>query len=206
MKIIGLVGGSGAGKGAVTELFKKYNIASIDTDAVYHELISAPSECTEELKKAFGDKIIKSDGSVDRRALAETVFADGAEKKREVLNFIAHRFVLDEVRRLIPVLEKMGYAAVLVDAPLLFESGFDKECDSILCVTARKDVRIERIIQRDGITREMALSRIAYQKTDDELISRSDFLVENNGDMDALKESVGRVVSSILNKGDKING
>ena len=198
MKIIGLVGGSGSGKGTVSELFSKYNFAHIDTDNIYHELTSGATPCTEALRLEFGDGVIKEDGSLDRRALSKIVFADGAREKLRALNSITHKFVLDEVRRLLPSLALSGYAAVLVDAPLLFESGFDKECDTILCVTAPKDVRISRIVARDGISPDAAERRISSQKSDDELIERSDFAIENSGDRDELLRVIDGLVPLIL--------
>lgn len=199
MKIIGLVGGTGAGKGTVSKIFEKYNFAAIDTDAVYHEITSSLTPCLIELRDAFGEGIITADGALDRRALAGIVFKEGAENKRALLNAIAHKFVLDEVRKRISVLKEQGYAAVLVDAPLLFESGFDKECDSILCITAGKNVRMQRIVKRDGISGEMASSRIKAQLSDEELKSRSDFVIENDGDLDALILCVENTVPKILN-------
>ena len=199
MKIIGLVGGTGAGKGTVSRMLEKYNFAAIDTDAVYHEITSSMTPCLLKLRENFGDGIITPNGSLDRRALAGIVFKEGAENKRALLNSIAHKFVLDEVRERISALKEQGYTAVLVDAPLLFESGFDKECDSILCITAGKNVRMQRIIERDSISIEMASSRIRAQLTDEELKKRSDFVIENDGDLDALSACVEKTVPMILN-------
>lgn len=199
MKVIGLVGTTGSGKGAVSEFFKEFGFAVIDTDAVYHEMMRGPSPCLDELRLAFGEEIIRADGALDRARLSGIVFASGAEEKRALLNKIAHKHVLDEVRRTVSELEKKDTPLVIVDAPLLFESGFDKECDSILCVSAGKDVRVERIIRRDGITKERALMRIAAQKDDSELERLSDFVIENNGDLTTLKAQVGDFISKISN-------
>ena len=179
--------------------FKEFGFAVIDTDAVYHEMTRGPSPCLDELRLAFGEKIIRADGALDRAGLSGIVFAIGAEEKRALLNKIAHKHVLDEVRRTVSELEKKDTPLVIVDAPLLFESGFDKECDSILCVSAGKDVRVERIIRRDGITKERALRRIAAQKDDSELERLSDFVIENNGDLTTLKAQVGDFISKIFN-------
>ncbi len=198
MKIIGLAGGSGVGKGTVCALFEKYNFAFIDTDALYHELTSKKTPCLDALTDLFGECIIGIDGALDRRVLASVVFAKGAEEKLQLLNATAHRFVLSEVRHKIKLLRSGGYAAVLVDAPLLFESGFDKECDIILCVIAEKNVRISRIIERDKITREAAEARISAQVDDAFLKSRSDYVIENNSDLAALEKSVDFVAKQIL--------
>lgn len=200
MKIIGLVGGSGAGKGMVSAFFKEYSFATIDADAVYHELISSPgSECLNALGCEFGESVISSDGTLDRKALARTVFASGNGEKRKKLNQIAHKFVLDEVRRRISALDGTDAPAVVFDAPLLFESGFDKECDIIVCVLAEKNARISRIVQRDGISEDMARARISSQLDDDFLISHSDFVIRNDSDVHTLEKEVERVAKIILN-------
>ena len=133
--IIGLCGGSGSGKGEVCSAFLKLGIPSIDTDLVYHELTSTMSDCLKEIRDAFGDSVI-SNGALDRRELSRIVFADGAENKRSLLNNIAHKHILAATRNIAADLFKKGYDHVIVDAPLLFESGFDKECDLIIGVIA----------------------------------------------------------------------
>ena len=199
MTVLGLTGPTGSGKGMLAEAFRKQGIPVLDTDAVYHELTSKPSPCVSRLQEAFGEGILFPDGSLNRHALGAVVFSRGAEDKLRLLDEITHKFVLDEVRRRISRLDA-DTPAVLVDAPLLFESGFDAECDIILCVIAKKDVRIERIVRRDGITEEMASARIASQKSDAFLIENSDFVIRNDGDLYALGEEVARVAEEILKK------
>lgn len=198
MKIVGLVGGSGAGKGTVASLFAKYNFASIDTDLVYRELTSHPSPCLSALREEFGDSVVKNE-ALDRAYLASLVFADGNRDKLEKLNRLTHKYILDEVRRRIPVLQSEGYSAVLIDAPLLFESGFDRECDIILCVVAEKNVRVSRIVERDALTYERASARIEAQMSEKELTDRSDFVIRNDTDLDTLEKEVERLAFVILN-------
>lgn len=209
MKIIGLAGGSGSGKGTACRLFEKHNFATIDTDAVYHRITSyESSECMKALKAEYGLDIINSDGSLNRARLAEIVFADGSEEKRERLNKITHSYVLDEVRKQISELSKENYFGVIVDAPLLFESGFDKECNIILCIISKKNARVGRIVARDGITEEKALSRIAAQLDDGYLIAHSDYVIYNDGDENELDKKVADIANIIIKdeKGDKKHG
>ncbi len=195
MKVIGLAGGSGTGKGTVCSLFEKYNYTSIDADAVYHELISfAGSPCLDALRREFGDTIITSEGTLDRQALSKLVFAENARDKRERLNKITHSFVLAEIRTRISRLSSLGYTGVLVDAPLLFESGFDRECDIILCVISKKDTRIKRIIRRDGINEQMAEARISSQLSDEYLTKHADHVITNDGDMAELDAQIAKIV------------
>ncbi len=182
MEIIGLSGGSGSGKGTVAKMFLNFGIPSIDADKVYHELTEKPSLCLSELVSAFGTEILNVDGGLDRGALGKIVFyGEGAEKRREKLNQISHKHVLSRIRELISEYEGKGAPAVLVDAPLLFESGFNSECDLVILVTADREVRIARITERDGISREAAERRINSQISDEELSSRVDFVIDNSG-------------------------
>lgn len=207
MKVIGLCGGSGSGKGAVSSIFQKIGIPSIDTDAVYREITSSDGPCLRALCEEFGKGIISDDGSLNRKALAKNVFnSKDAKTRLKKLNEIAHNFILDETRRRLDIYKSMGYEAAIVDAPVLFESGFDSECDVILSVVADKETRIERIIHRDKIDRESAITRINSQLSDEEIISRSDFIIRNDLDLYALEDRVRKVADLILEnkqKGDK---
>ena len=185
---IGLTGPSGAGKGVVSSLLARYGIPSIDTDAVYHELLVPPSACLDELVARFGDSVLAPDGTLDRRALAAIVFADGHEAELEALNSITHRHILDRVRNICREHEATDAPAVLIDAPVLFESGFDRECDKTLAVLADKATRLARIIARDGLTEAAAVQRLSAQPSNDFYISRADAVIHNDGesaDMDA---------------------
>ena len=200
MKVVGLCGGSGSGKGVVAGLLSEYGFAHIDTDKIYHDLTDNPSPCLDELTFAFGKGIINEKGGLDRTSLAEIVFnSPSKDELRKRLNRIAHRHVLDSVRELLPRLKEKGFAAALVDAPLLFESGFDKECDLILAVCAPYDVRIKRICERDGITPDAAKRRIASQLSDEFLLSRADFCLTNDSTLTALRSECESIVKKIIN-------
>ncbi len=194
MKIIGLCGGSGSGKGTVCACFSNIDVPSIDTDAVYRELTLKDSPCVHALVDSFGDDILFADGSLDRKKLASIVFSgEGSDNRREILNRITHKFILDETRRRLSDYESKGFTMAIIDAPVLFESGFNKECHSTVCVVADKTIRVKRIMKRDGISEIEALMRINSQKSDEELRSLCDFVIENNSDYDSLFAQVVRV-------------
>lgn len=194
MKIIGLCGGSGSGKGAVCTCFSKLGVPSVDTDAVYREITSGEGECMSALISAFGSEIAFADGSLNRKKLASIVFSgDGNQQRRATLNKISHKFILDETRKRFSEYESKGYTMAIIDAPLLFESGFDKECYKIICVVADRNVRIKRIMERDNLTKGEAEMRIRSQKNDEELTALCDFVIENNGDYSSLASEVERV-------------
>ena len=149
MYIVGLTGISGSGKSHVGRLLGEKGIPVIDTDKVYHALISGKSKCTDEIADKLGNRFIRADGSVDRPALAKTVFA--SKEKLALLNSVAHRHILARVDDEIAELENRGERAVIVEAPQLFESGYDARCDLIIAVVADPDIALERIIKRDGV-------------------------------------------------------
>lgn len=190
MKIIGLAGPSGAGKGEFCAILTKLGIFSINTDNVYHKLLVPPSACLDELCAHFGFGILKSDGTLDRAALAKIVFAPGNESELNALNKITHFHVLNKVRSIIADFSKFPCPAVIVDAPALFESGFDAECNTVVSVLANKAIRIDRIMQRDGLSYEAAAERINAQKPDEFYIERSDHVFYNNSDLEEFKRQV----------------
>lgn len=178
--IIGLTGQTGAGKSVVSAICHGWGIPSIDTDEVYHSLLIPPSACLNELVAAFGLGILRADGSLDRPTLAAIVFAADAKEKRALLNRITHRYVLEAVRAICRELTEKGLPAVLVDAPLLYESGFDRECDRVLAVLASPDVRLCRIMARDGLSLSAATARMQAQHPDDYYL-RADGILHNDG-------------------------
>ena len=200
MKVIGLCGGSGSGKGVVSSLFASRGIPYIDTDAVYRQLISGDGPCTKALSDEFGKEIISPDGSVNRRVLANIVFSsENSDYKLKKLNSIAHKFILDQTRKKLDEFKTLGFKAAIVDAPVLFESGFDKDCDFIISVIADAKIRVERIVVRDNIDKISAEARIAKQLSNEELISRSNFVIENNSDLQSLEKKVNEIANLIMN-------
>lgn len=188
MKILGLCGGSGSGKGATCSVFTEFGIKCIDTDKVYRDIISTDSECSKELVEVFGNQIAAEKG-INKAKLREFVFS--SKESLKLLNSITHKHILANVRSQINDIKKRtDIKGVVVDAPLLFESGFDKECDATLCIIADDKIRLNRIIMRDGISSELARTRIASQITNSELMTRCTYSIENNGTYADLREKV----------------
>ena len=196
MKVIGLCGGSGSGKGEVSGIFAEIGIPSIDTDAVYREMTLSDSPCMRALRLEFGEEVVNSLGGLDRTRLASIVFSDPT--RLEKLNKIAHSFILDETRRRLAEYRDKGLAAAIVDAPVLFESGFDSECDAIICVVADRETRIARIMSRDGISYDAAEKRIASQMKDEILISKCDHVIYNNADIESLREQILSINNQLI--------
>lgn len=196
MLTIGLTGPTGAGKGAVASLLAAYGIPSIDTDAVYCELLVPPSPLLDELAATFGAGILTPSGELDRVALSAKVFTAGCQDQLERLNSVTHPHILNEVRRRLAVYGRSwrdtgAPIAVMVDAPQLYESGFDRECEIICSVLAPKKTRLARIMARDGMTEERALARMRAQRSDS-FYRKAGYVIVNDGDMERLEEEVSR--------------
>lgn len=195
MLVIGLTGPTGAGKGAVATIFEGYGIPVINADRVYHELITPPSSCLQELVEIFGKEILLPDGSLNRRALASIVFSDPAA--RETLNTVTHRYVMEEIKTRMEHLRREGVPVAALDAPQLFEAGAHKACGAVVSVLAERQTRLERIVARDSITPEAAMRRILAQKSDEFFKTHSDYIIENNGNIDLLTPQVHRILAEL---------
>lgn len=196
--ILGLTGPSGAGKGALAQyLHKAYGFAWIDTDRIYHSLVSAPSPCLDELEQAFGKGVIKH-GALDRPALAAIVFAQDAQDKLLLLNSITHKHVIAHSRTEIESARLSGARGAIIDAPLLFEAGADALCTHTLAVLAAPEVRLARITSRDGIDAKAAQKRMNAQPTDDFYKEHATFVIYNDQALSELYAQADRLVKEIL--------
>ena len=198
MIVIGLCGSSGSGKGYVCKkLNELYGIEYIDTDKVYRDLVGADSPCLRELCEYFGKEILRPDGSLDRRVLSAKVFeGNGSKKRLERLNEITHKYIKVETVRILEKNKTDGAWATLIDAPVLFESEFDKLCDCTVCVTAPTELKLARSTKRDGITLEKAEARLHSQMSDEKLRQLCDFEIVNNdsGDLEIRMEAFADVL------------
>ncbi len=197
MLTIGLCGTSGSGKGYVCEKFQEYGVEYIDTDKVYATKIVAPgSDCLKELCMFFGKDILKPDGSLDKAYLSEKVFeGQNASQHLKVLNTITHKYIKSDVKNTLEQNRKNGVKATLVDAPVLFESGFDSMCDVTICVTAPDELKIDRIVKRDKIPRAKAIARIQSQLTNEKLRELCTYEIVNDEGCD-----IDGQIMSILKK------
>ena len=192
MLVIGLTGPSGAGKSTVSRLFASFGLPVLDADEIYHALLIPPSECLNDLTAQFGRQILRGDGTLDRPALGRLVFDHPEALER--LNSVSHRHVLREVRRRPRTLRDEGVTAAVLDAPQLFESGADRDCSVIVSVLANAELRVHRILLRDGISREDAMRRIRAQRPDSFFRAHSDYVIENNGNAESLLPQVRRIL------------
>ena len=186
MTVIGLTGGTGAGKTTVLQLIEYHGGAALDCDRIYDELLKSNKALRRDLCKAFGDNVFSTNGALDREYLAGRVFSD-ASALRE-LNTIVYYYMGVEVRRRLTELKKQGVKLVGIDAVNLIESGLGELCETTVAVIAPESVRIARIVERDGITPEQAKARIAAQRGEDYYRKYAKMILENDGDEARLRE------------------
>ena len=199
IKIIGLTGPSGAGKSILCTYHAEKNIPVINADEVYHSLLVKGSSCTLALADEFGCEILSPDGTPDRKKLGAIVFS--SDEKLQKLNSIVLKFVIDKINEIIEELDSKGEINVVLDAPTLIESGFNKHCSTVISVLAPKDDRIERIKVRDNISADAALLRVNAQKKDEFYIENSDHVIINDSDEETLYKSFDKIFSIITNGG-----
>ncbi len=175
--ILGITGGSGSGKTTLLEMIRQRGGTVLDCDAIYHRLLREDPALLGAIEARFPHTV--EHGVLRREKLGNIVFAD--DKALADLNRITHGAVRAEVLRLLA--DRPGLAAI--DAIALFESGLAELCDVTVAVSAPEALRVRRLMQRDGISREYAEKRIAAQKKQADFSSMCDYSLENDGDKQA---------------------
>ena len=173
MKIIGLTGGIGSGKTSILNLFKKKNISCFNTDFIAKQLMA--NELKEKIKTLFGTDIYKR-GKLNRKKISKIVFND--IEKLNKLNSIVHPAVRKNFRDFIKKNETDKF--IVYETALLFETGFNRECDIIILIISPFKKRIERIMKRDGLLKSEIIRRIDHQLPDKKKVDLSDYIIEND--------------------------
>ncbi len=195
MRVIGLTGGIGAGKSEVARVLRRAGIPVVDTDRIAREQMTSGQPVHDEVVAAFGPEVLGSDGEVDRRRLAQVVFAD--PERLRTLNRITHPRVVAEVERRLAVLAEMGHAVAVVEAALLVETGLHESLDGLAVVTAPEEDRVARVATRDGAAADEVRARIAAQVPDGERAQVATWVVANAGSLDDLRGRAVRVAIAI---------
>ncbi len=179
MIIIGLTGPSGAGKTTALRVLADMGAFVIDADALYHTLLEQSAALRAALCGAFGADICTAHGEIDRRRLGELTF--GSPQQLLKLNAVTHPMVLAESKRQLEEARAAGKTLAAIDAIALLESGLGALCDHIVGILAPPEIRIARIVAREGISEEYARRRVAAQKDDGYFRAVCDYILVNNG-------------------------
>ena len=192
--LLGITGPSGAGKGCVAKIFAQRGFAVIDADQVARDVVLPGQPVLAALADRFGGDIIKADGTLDRRLLAQRAFS--SQEETEALNGIMHGEICRRMKALAENYKKSGQNC-LFDAPLLIEAGLTELCDRCIAVISSEDVRIARLMERDGISQQEIHNRLSRQQSDGYYISHCDYTVYNDGDLRRVEEQVKTVADSL---------
>jgi dephospho-CoA kinase len=199
MLLVGLTGGIGSGKSAVARLLADKGARIIDADQAARAVVEPGRATLRALADHFGDGILLPDGSLDRAGLARIAFAD--EASRQALNDITWPAIVEEFTDAIDA--SPADAIVICDAPLLAEGGpgSEREFAAVIVVEAPREVRLERLVAR-GMDRDDAARRMAAQATDDERREYATYVIDNGGDLDALRRQVDAVWADLERRRD----
>lgn len=193
MLVLGLTGGTGAGKTTVLELLRKKGAMILDCDCIYYELLSEDTPLRSAIGKTF-DNVFFANGELNRQKLGNLVFQNPAELDK--LNALVYEHLGAEVKCRLADAKKQGASLCAVDAVNLLESGLGELCDATIGVIAEEGLRVQRIMERDSISEDYALSRIRAQKQDDYYRRNCDHILINNGD----RQTLHLQVEHLLNK------
>lgn len=197
-RLLGITGGIGSGKTTATKLLAAALDATVvDADQIAREVVAKGSPVLAQLQAAFGADVVQSDGNLDRKLLASRAFVNEAATAK--LNSITHGEIRKLINQRIAAAKEAGATEILLDHPLLFEQGGFPVAAAIV-VVADLDVRLQRLIEQRGISREDATNRIAAQLSDDERRQRADYVLDNSGSLAQLTEQVAKLAAQL--KGD----
>ncbi len=195
--IVGLTGGIGSGKSTVSNILRDKGYIVLDADEIGREVTAKDEPLLRLLVKEFGIDIIKEDGTLDRRMLANITFDDRAKTNR--LNGLVQTAILCRAATKFHKLSLMEPRKVMFfDVPLLYEAGWDRYMDQVWLVTAPEDVRIQRVEIRDGLTEEEIRKRIRLQMSEEEKSQRADVIIENDEGMAKLMSQIDKAIKENL--------
>ena len=177
-KVIGLTGGIASGKSTVSKLFQEEGIPVIDTDRIAHDLLEKGTPVYDEIIRHFSRDILLSDQSINRKKLGKKIF--GNKALRDTLNGIVHPHVYAIVDKELHKYQEDGTPFVVVDIPLLFETGYQHQCDETIVVYTDLEQQINRLMSRDHINREYAVQKINAQMSLEDKKAIASFVIDNS--------------------------
>jgi dephospho-CoA kinase len=201
---VGLTGNVASGKTTVADRWRELGVTVVDADRMGHEVLDEDAEAREALVAAFGPGIVGPGGGIDRAALGDAAFASPARVAR--LNAIVHPPLLERLDRELERARESGAELAVVDAALVFEFGLGEVLDVLVLVTAPASVREERLRRSRGMDAERFRRIMETQVPDDEKVEACDYVILNDGSIDALRERADAVLAAIRESMDENSG
>ena len=198
---VAVTGSAGSGKTAVCDRLKALGLQVINTDTLAREVVAPGSRGFGEIVNRFGPKVLQADGRLNRSALRRTITRD--EEARRSLENIIHPKIIERMKMEMARAVKEGLKILFVEVPLLFEAGWNDYFDVIIMVSADDEIRIQRLMARDNVSRQEAHALLQIQKPDHEKIQHSDFIIKNDGSGEQLAVEVDRFLKMFYQKYQK---
>jgi dephospho-CoA kinase len=189
----GVTGGLGSGKTTACKFFEERGAYIFDADKVAKELLKNNTELQKRISDEFGVEILEN-GEVDTQKLAKVAFA--SEENQNILNNIVHPYVIDEFNKRLEEVDNETKLFV-VDAPLIFESGFDSHLDHTVLIYAKYKTKLVRALRRGKLSREQIIKRMELQMPDEEKKELASYVINNDGTVEQLKEAVYRLYNEL---------
>ena len=189
MKVIGITGSSGAGKSTICNLLdSKYEVEIINADKIAKELSKKGTEYLKSIVEKFGEEILKEDGELNRKKLANIIYS--SSKQREVINSCTFKYIKKEIQKRI---KNSNKEVIAIDAPLLFECGLHELCNTVIGIISKRELQIQRIVERDNISYIDAENRLNAQKDNDFYIENCNEIIENNNDISDIEKHIEKI-------------
>lgn len=187
-RVVGLTGGIASGKSTVARMLVELGAALIDADQLARDIVRPATPGLARLVEAFGNEILREDGTLDRKKLGEIVFADG--DAREKLNAITHPLIAQAGAERIAALQDSDAPYIVYEAALLVENGAHELFSGLIVVACTPETQLARIIARDDLTEEEAKARIVSQLPLEKKVEVADYVIENDGDLETTRAQV----------------
>lgn len=197
LKLIGLTGGIGAGKSTVARLLRDRGVPVVDADVLARDVVEPGQPAHAEIAATWPE-VIDPAGNIDRRRLAAIVFADPNARLR--LENMTHPCIRQRVRDVAADFAQQGYDLAFLEAALLVETGFHRDLDGLVLVTADEELRVSRVMARDAASREQVWARLRAQTDDDERRRAASHIIDNSGDEASTAAQVDRLLLALRMK------
>ena len=193
---VGLTGGIGSGKSTASRYFESLGAFVLDADEEAKKMITSNETVQHELISEFGTDIIDGTGRVDKNKLSRVAFQDEDHQQR--LNSVVHPYIFNLIdKEFNRVFNDKKHGVFIVDAALIYETGFDAHLDYVIVVTAHLKNRMERALGRETLSREEILKRVDFQWPEEEKVNMADFVVHNDGTEEELQKNIKSLIKKL---------